>query len=167
MAVRHILVERSPEAVWSTLSDPRAYASWVVGTAHTQPGTGTWPEPGTTLEYSAGVGPLTFDNRTIVRICEPPRRLELEAFGGLLGTARIAIEIIPWGNHALVVVDEHPLRGAGGWLHSLPLDFVLQLRHRRMLSRLAAVVEKAAAQQEDRGTAAPLADLPGGGRPHA
>jgi hypothetical protein len=76
-----------------------------------------------------------------VRRCKAPKRLELEAFAGRLGTARIAIELIAWGSGTLVIVDEHPLQGPGSSLHTAPSEALLHLRHRSMLSRLARAVE--------------------------
>ncbi|MFE6499035.1 hypothetical protein [Kitasatospora sp. NPDC057738] len=76
-------------------------------------------------------------------MCDSGHRLELEAFAGRLGTVRIAIELIAWGDATLVIVDEHPLRGLSGSLHSAATDLVLDLRHRRMLACLARTVEEA------------------------
>lgn len=144
MAVRHQLIKRPPEAVWAVLEDPALYCDWVVGTSSSRPKDGDWPKTGSTLEYTVRLGPYTAEGETVVRLHEPPRRLELEAKSGALGTARIAIEVRPWGDETLVVVDEHPLRGPGGLLHNTVLDALLQLRHRAMLRRLADVVEKEA-----------------------
>ncbi|MEV3987441.1 SRPBCC family protein [Streptomyces sp. NPDC049837] len=144
MAVRHQLIKSPPEAVWAVLSDPSRYSDWVVGTASSRPKDGDWPKPGSALEYTVRLGPRTASGETVVRLCEPPRCLELEAQSDALGTARIAIELRPWGDETLVVVDEHPLRGPGGLLHNTVIDALLQLRHRAMLRRLADVVEREA-----------------------
>ncbi|WP_433854558.1 SRPBCC family protein [Streptomyces kronopolitis] len=143
MAVRHQLIKRAPAAVRAVLSDASRYADWVVGTAHSRPDEGRWPEPDSTLAYTVRVGPWTLNGHTVVRRCEPPENLELEVDSGPLGTARIAIYVRPWGEHTFVIVDEHPLAGPGGTLHNAALDTFLQLRHRSMLNRLATVVENA------------------------
>ncbi|MGI5479001.1 SRPBCC family protein [Streptomyces lavendofoliae] len=143
MAVRHQLIKRPPEAVWAVLEDPSRYSDWVVGTSSSRPKTGDWPQTGSALEYTVRVGPWTADGETVVRLYDRPRCLELEAKSGALGTARIAIEVRPWGDETLVVVDEHPLRGPGGLLHNTVIDALLQLRHRAMLRRLADVIEGA------------------------
>ncbi|WP_028812153.1 SRPBCC family protein [Streptomyces flavidovirens] len=142
MAVRHQLIRTSPEAVWEVLADGSRYSDWVVGTSDSRPGKGHWPEVGATIDYTVCVGPWTLTGKTIVRRAAPPHELELEVDSGPLGTARIAIEVRPWGEDALVILDEHPLRGVGGALHNAALDAVLQLRHRSMLGRLAKVVER-------------------------
>ncbi|MBC9712801.1 SRPBCC family protein [Streptomyces sp. TRM66268-LWL] len=141
MAIRHQLIRRPPDALWEVLRDEARYCDWVVGTHSTCPGDGDWPAPGSSLRYTVRLGPKEVEGFTVVRRHEPPRVLELEAHSGPFGTARIAFDIRPWGEHTLVVLDEHPLRGLGGALHNSALDTLLHLRHRRLLSRLARVVE--------------------------
>nr|WSW65899.1 SRPBCC family protein [Streptomyces sp. NBC_00995] len=141
MAVRHRLIKRSPAEVWEVLSDAERYGDWVVGAAKAQVDAGQWPELGATLRYEIRIGPLTLHNRTVVRRSEPTTVLELEADSGPLGTARIAMDLRPWGEHTLIIFDEHPLRGPGGALHNGLLDAAQQVRHRLMLSRLARLCE--------------------------
>lgn len=148
MAIRHRLIKVSPEAVWEVLSDGRRYAQWVVGTAESHPVRGQWPRRDAAIEYEIRLGPLSLRNETVVRYCEERRHLELEAHAGLLGTARISVELRPWGEHCLVIVDEHPLRGTGGMLHNAGFEALIQLRHRTMLARLARLCE-----QNERGEA--------------
>ncbi|MDF0374773.1 MULTISPECIES: SRPBCC family protein [Streptomyces] len=143
MAVRHRLIRRTPEDVWRVLSDAERYGDWVVGTARAEPDEGRWPDVGAALRYEIRIGPLTLHNRTVVRRSEPASVLELEADSGRLGTARIAMELRPWGGNTLLIFDEHPLRGAGGALHNGLLEVAQQVRHRAMLGRLAHVCEDA------------------------
>ncbi|MYS21324.1 Uncharacterized conserved protein YndB, AHSA1/START domain [Streptomyces sp. DvalAA-14] len=146
MAVRQHLIERPPRQVWDVLADAATFSRWVVGVADSEPGAGDWPQLGAELLYKVVVGPWTGTGRTAVRRVEPPHLLELEADSGPLGTARIAVEVRPWGRtESIVVIDEHPLRGSAGTLHNLAVDGFLQVRHRSMLSRLAAVVEESGA----------------------
>ncbi|MFF8288785.1 SRPBCC family protein [Streptomyces sp. NPDC016309] len=141
MAVRHQLIKRPPEEVWAVLEDGSRYGDWVVGTSASWQKDGDWPKTGSAIAYTVRLGPYTVEGETVVRLHEPPRCLELEARSGALGTARIAIEVRPWGDETLVRVDEHPLRGPGGALHNTVIDAFIQLRHRTMLRRLADVVE--------------------------
>ncbi|WP_405900358.1 SRPBCC family protein [Streptomyces sp. NBC_00727] len=143
MAVRHRLIEASVADVWRVLADPSRYSDWVVGTSDSQPRNGSWPEVGSSLTYTLGIGRWSVQGRTIVRRCEAPHVLELEADSGRIGTARIALEIRQWGDNALVTLDEHPLRGPAGKLHNTAIDAVIQLRHRSVLARLAQTVESA------------------------
>ncbi|MDK1348563.1 SRPBCC family protein [Streptomyces sp. 378] len=149
MAVRHRLIRVPPSAVWDVLADGRRYAEWVVGTSESHPVRGQWPRTGAAIHYEVRLGPARLENETVVRHCEEGTRLELEANAGVLGTARIAIELRPWGEHCLVIVDEHPLMGAGGRLHNVGFEALIQLRHRAMLARLARLCEAQANQEGD------------------
>lgn len=142
MAVRHRLIRTAPHQVWDVLADPSRYADWVVGTSDSHAARGSWPELGSALEYTVRIGPWTFAGTTVVRRVDAPRELELEVDSGPVGTARVAIEVRPWGEESLVIVDEHPLRGIGGALHNAAFDALIQLRHRDMLRRLADVAEE-------------------------
>ncbi len=141
MAVRHRLIKAGPQQVWDVLADRSRYAEWVVGTASSRPCRGQWPEVGSALAYDVRIGPATLTNETVVRRCVTGSALELEAVAGPLGTARISIELRPWGEHCLAIVDEHPLRGTGGMLHNMAVEGLIQLRHRAMLARLARLCE--------------------------
>lgn len=142
MAVRHQLIRRPPQALWTVLGDESRFHEWVAGTHSSSPGEGDWPKTGSTLHYTVRLGPKEFEGFTVVRRHEPPRALELEAHSGPLGTARIAFDIRSWGEHTLVILDEHPLGGVGGALHNSALDALLKVRHRRMLGQLARVVKE-------------------------
>ncbi|MEI7031705.1 SRPBCC family protein [Streptomyces pratensis] len=148
MAVRHHLIDRPPSAVWSVLEDTSLYGVWVVGTSASRPERGRWPETGSSITYALRLGHKEFTGRTVVRRIDRPGALELEAESGPLGSARIAFDIRPWGDKTFVIVDEHPLRGVGGFLHNALLDSVLQIRHRTMLARLARLVEEGAAETD-------------------
>ncbi|MFB8352869.1 SRPBCC family protein [Streptomyces niveus] len=143
MAVQHRLIERPVADVWAVLADGSRYGDWVVGTSGSRPQEGAWPEVGSSITYTIRLGRWSVSGSTVVRRCEEPGVLELEADSGRLGTARIAVEVRPWGENALVIIDEHPLRGPGGLLHNTVVDALIQLRHRSMLARLAEVVENA------------------------
>ncbi|MFI5977470.1 SRPBCC family protein [Streptomyces sp. NPDC051452] len=141
MAVRHRLIKASPDVVWDVLADGTRYGDWVVGTASSEPKRGQWPQEGSSIGYEIRLGPFSLGNETVVRRCREKSVLELEARAGFLGTARIAIELREWGRHCLVIVDEHPLQGAGGTLHNSGFEVLIQLRHRTMLARLARLCE--------------------------
>lgn len=145
MAVRHRLIERSAADVWAVLADGTRYGDWVVGTSESTPEKGAWPRVGSSIAYTVRLGRWSFTGRTVVRRCDAPNVLELEAESGRLGTGRIAVEVRPWGEDALVTIDEHPLRGPAAKLHNAVADVLIQLRHRSMLARLAEAVEKTAA----------------------
>ncbi|MFE5659917.1 SRPBCC family protein [Streptomyces sp. NPDC056517] len=142
MAVRHQLIRRTPGAVWAVLADPTLYGEWVAGPSRSTPLDDSWPSPGSRLRYTIRLGPWATEGVTTVRYEETGRELELEASFKSLGTARIFLQLRPWGEETLVVCDEHPLRGLGGTLHNPVSEAALQLRHRGMLARLATLVEQ-------------------------
>ncbi|MEV6573600.1 SRPBCC family protein [Streptomyces sp. NPDC051577] len=149
MAVRNQLIHRPPHAVWAVLADPNRYEEWVVGPSDSKPLDQTWPDVGSRLGYTVRLGPWSTEGVTTVRYVEPGRELELEASFKSLGTARIFLQLRPWGEETLVICDEHPLRGLGGTLHNPAVEALLQLRHRGMLARLARVVERGRAAEKD------------------
>ncbi|MFD7433060.1 SRPBCC family protein [Streptomyces sp. NPDC059861] len=163
MAVRHRLIKAPPDTVWAVLADGDKYPRWVVGPSDAEPVRGQWPHTGAAIRYEASLGPLRLSNETVVRRCEEGSELELEAHAGPLGTARIDIELRQWGEHCLVLVDEHPLQGTGGLLHNAGFEVLIQLRHRAMLRRLARLCEEEARQGARRtaATAASSGAAPG------
>ena len=154
MAQRQQLIKCPPDQVWNVLADGTSYAQWVVGTQHILHVDPSWPAVGAHLRFRVGIGPLNFQDSCVVRICEPGRRLELEAKAEPFGTARIAIELIPWAEHTLVILDEHPLLGPGARLQGPPSELLLHLRNRRMLANLARTAIKQQAAAYDRAPAA-------------
>jgi uncharacterized protein YndB with AHSA1/START domain len=143
MAVLNVLVDCGPPRVWEVLSDGWAYADWVVGTRHIRHVDDRWPEPGAQIHYTVGVGRWTIEDVTTVRLVEPGHRLELEAYAGRVGSARISIALLQWGeDRTLVILDEHPLSGPGARWHSVLVDALLRIRNRRMVRSLARVVRE-------------------------
>jgi uncharacterized protein YndB with AHSA1/START domain len=136
------LVERRPEQVWEVLADGYAYAEWVIGTSEIRAVDDGWPARGTAIHYTVGWGPLSLRGRTTVRQVETGHRLGLEADAGLLGSARIVIELSEWGDGTVIVLDEHPLRGPAYWLHSAMSEALLLVRGRPMVNQLARVVAR-------------------------
>ncbi|MEE1760209.1 MULTISPECIES: SRPBCC family protein [unclassified Streptomyces] len=149
MAVRHRLIKVSPQTVWDVLADGTRYAEWVVGTSASEPVRGQWPQVGSAIAYEIRVGPWRLSNETVVRYCDEGSELGLEARAGVLGTARISVELRPWGPYCLVIADEHPLQGMGGQLHNVGVEALIQLRHRTMLARLARLCEAEGTPQRE------------------
>jgi carbon monoxide dehydrogenase subunit G len=101
----------TPAQVWSLLSDGHRYADWVHGTKEIRDVDAGWPEVGTAIHYTAGIGRLTYKGETTVRLCEPERQLELEVHAWPVGTVRVNVVIEPSDQGSIVTLDEHPLRG--------------------------------------------------------
>lgn len=139
MAERQQLVKCPPHQVWQVLANGESYAQWVVGTQEIIHADPVWPAVDAELRFRAGIGPLHFEDSCTVRVCEPERRLELEAEAYPFGTARIAFTLLPWGVNTLVLLDEHPLQGPGARLQGPASEFLLHVRNRRVLGNLARV----------------------------
>ncbi|MET8471969.1 SRPBCC family protein [Streptomyces sp. NPDC006422] len=139
MARTRRLILSSPSEVWALLSDGYRYGEWVTGTQRVLDVDPAWPAVGTALKVRVGLGPLTLDDTSTVRICEPEHRLELEAKADPFGAARIAMNLIPWAEHTLFVLDWHPLRGPGTRMHGLPVDYLVAVRNGMMLTKLARI----------------------------
>ncbi|MCX4849302.1 SRPBCC family protein [Streptomyces sp. NBC_00893] len=133
------LILSSTSRVWDLLSDGHRYGEWVSGTRQIIAADPHWPEVGARLQVRVGVGPLVLDDTCVVRICEPERRLELEAKADPFGAARIAMNLIPWGENTLFVLEWHPLRGPGTRMHGLPVDYIVSIRNGMMLTKLARI----------------------------
>lgn len=139
MARNRRLILSSPAQVWGLLSDGRRYGEWVSGTQQVLEADPHWPDVGARLQVRVGVGPLVLDDTCVVRICEPQRRLELEAKADPFGAARIAMRLIPWGENTLFTLDWHALRGPGIRMHGLPVDYLVRIRNGMMLTKLARI----------------------------
>jgi len=143
MAVLNVLVDRTSDQVWDVLSDGWTYADWVVGTRHIRDVDPNWPEQGAQISYAVGVGNWMIRDVTTVRHVEFGKRLELEAYAGKMGSARISISLLPWGeNRTVLILDEHPLTGPGAWWHTVVTDALLRVRNRRMVRELARVIHE-------------------------
>src|SRR5947199_90898 len=118
MARDRVVVAAAPERVFEVLSDPFAYGHWVVGTRQVLGAEGSWPQPGSSLRYDAGVGPLRVRDQTVVlsavararsreRACARAVVLPLaaEACGGPRGARR---ETRHLERHLLSTIEPRP-----------------------------------------------------------
>lgn len=141
MAVLNLLIDRPRDAVWNVLRDGWTYARWVAGTQTIREVDDTWPEVGSKIHFTAGIGPLKFDDVTYVRHLSEDH-LELQAYAGDFGSARVSIRLMDWGeDQTLVIIDEHPLTGPPARFHNALVELLLRLRNRRMAASLKGVVE--------------------------
>ncbi|WP_199549265.1 SRPBCC family protein [Streptomyces sp. N35] len=142
MARNRCLILSSPPEVWDLLSSGPRYGEWVTGTQQVLAADPHWPDVGAQLKVRVGMGPVTLDDTSTVRVCEPLRRLELEAQAGQFGAARIAMKLIPWGENTLFILDWHPIRGPGSRMHGMPVDYLVKVRNGMMLTKLARIAER-------------------------
>jgi uncharacterized protein YndB with AHSA1/START domain len=111
MAVTEIDVAAPPERVFEVLADAKSYEHWVVGAKEIRGADPGFPDPGTRLHHTIGVGPLALEDTTEVIGLERPRRLLLEAHLGPVGSMRIALDLEPRAGGTHVVMTEEPVEG--------------------------------------------------------
>lgn len=141
VAVNEIEIAASPEAVFDVLSDPAAYAHWVVGAKEIRGADPGFPQPGTRFHHTVGVGPLTLKDHTTVVELEPPRRLVLEANLRALGSALVTLDLHPQGAGSRIVMTERPSRGLPLRIGHKLGDVLLRGRNFLSLEQLKELVE--------------------------
>src|SRR3954471_4437936 len=144
MARNERLIPASPERVFAALSDPDAYAEWVVGSEVIRDADETWPAVGSRFHHRVGVGPLKVNDHTEVLAMEPARRLELHAKARPLGTAKVALDLERRGGGTLVTMVEDGGDRLTRLLFNPLTHFLVRRRNDeslRRLERLAAARE--------------------------
>ncbi len=123
------------------LSDPEAYADWVVGADSIRGADPTWPAVGSRFHHRVGASPLTVSDHTEVLEVDAPRRLVLRARARPIGTAIVRLELAPESGGTKVTMTEV----AGDPLSRLvlnPLTYPLvHRRNREALRRLKRIAE--------------------------
>lgn len=148
MAENRVHVEAPPEAVFEVLCDPASYLLWVVGSRHIRGVDETWPQPGSRLHHTVGLGPLTDHDATEVLDIDPPRRMRLEARAWPFGTAEVDITLTEGGGGTDLLVRETPLRGPAARFDNRLVELGMHLRNALGVRRL-----RRWAEERHRGTA--------------
>ena len=138
MAHNEIHVDVPPAAVFEVLADPRLYGNWVVGASTTVAVEGRWPEPGATLHH---VQAFFLHDTTTVLVCEPERRLVLEARARPIVIAEVDIRLAPEGDGTRVTMDEVAKGGLLGALPKPVSDALLYVRNIETMRRLKRLAE--------------------------
>ncbi len=144
MAIVERIIEASPERVFAVLADGWTYSDWVVGTAHIRDVDPGWPAVDSRLHHKAGPWPLSLHDSSQVVICEPGRRLRLDAGLWPLGEAVVDIRLEPAGtDRTRVIMHEDFQRGPLLAARNKINDLVLHKRNVESLRRLADIAENA------------------------
>lgn len=149
MARNRTMVEASPETIFAVLSDPRAYARFVVGSKKVRHFEPAFPEPGSGFHPTLGVGPLVLRDSTRVVEAEPRRRLVLHAGMRPFAVNRTAFRLEPRGELTEVEVEEYPVAGPAARIWNRGLDGILWLRNAELLRRLKKLAERRQAQRAE------------------
>jgi uncharacterized protein YndB with AHSA1/START domain len=133
-----------PAAVWDALADAGGYGYWVVGSKIIRDADATWPEPGSKIHHTVGLGPFEIADETESLEADEPRRLQLRAKGRPLGTAKVTLEMTPKDGGTVVSITENP----DGLFRPLalipPLQLFSGLRNAESLMRLEELAMRSA-----------------------
>ena len=138
----HAPMRAGADRIFAELADGWAYVGWVVGASHIRDVDAGWPEVGSKIHHKVGVWPLVIADSTESLACEPGRRLLMRAKGWPLGEATVEIVLDERGPSLTeVTIREAPTAGPGHWLDNPVQRWLLRLRNRETLRRLADRVE--------------------------
>jgi uncharacterized protein YndB with AHSA1/START domain len=140
LAKNELFIDVVPDRVFEVLADAHSYEHWVVGAKRIRHADSGWPEPGTRLHHSLGVGPLTLNDNTKVIESDPPHHLVLEARGRPFGIAHIEFNVK--GERGGSRVELHEWLVEPRLLAALNPVFapLIRLRNTETLRRLTSVV---------------------------
>jgi uncharacterized protein YndB with AHSA1/START domain len=144
MARTKIRTTASPEQVFAVLTDPGAYADWVVGAKQIRAVDEAWPAPGSAFHHSLGAGPAMLNDSTTVTELDAPRRLVLCGRARPLTTMAIELDVHPVGEATEVTITERAATGAPRWLigpAAWLMDVLIHLRNVESLRRLRKLAE--------------------------
>lgn len=140
MSVNERTLQCSPDDVFRVLADGWLYPAWVVAAARMRNVDAGWPSPGTRLHHSIGTWPLLINGTTSSLEWHPPHHFAVEARGGLIGTARVVLDVTPSSRGSLVRMTETAVRGPARVIPVLP-DLLLWWRNTEALRRLGFLCE--------------------------
>ena len=141
MARTVVVLEAPPTRVFGLLEDPRSLAYFVVGTKKIRKFDPHWPDSGTKVHHSVGVGPLVLHDETEVLESLPPDRLVLEVRLRPFGLFKVEFTLSAHQTGTELTVDEYPVAGPA----SVPglsevVDRLIKLRNIEMGRRLRELV---------------------------
>lgn len=141
MAHNELLVHAPVEAVFAVLCDARAYQDFVVGSKKVRRFDPAWPEPGSELHHTVGVGPLGLRDKTTSVSCGEPTDLVVRPHVRPFVVTETHFHLEPRGGATLLAVDEHAVAGPLRPVWPGPLDGMMSLRNRLVLRRIARLAE--------------------------
>ena len=143
MAVNTTVVDAPPESVFSVLSDPSSYATFVVGTKRIRRFDPRFPEQGREFHHTLSVGPvpIVWDLSRVEEVVDG-RRLVLRAQMRPFAVNRVAFTLRPADGGTEVEVEEYPIEGPAALLWNPAFEALMGLRNAEMLRRLRQLAER-------------------------
>lgn len=142
MAHNEIDVAAAPERVFDVLSDPRAYARWVVGSQRIRRADAQFPAPGAAFDHAVGIGPLRLKDHSAVQQCERPRLLRLLVKARPFTQAHVTLRLHATAAGTRVEMDEQPADTRSRLFMNPLTDPLVRLRNHESLRRLKALAER-------------------------
>jgi hypothetical protein len=149
LARNQTVVDAPVHTVFAVLSDPRAYDDFVVGTKRVRRFTPTWPQAGSVLHHTLGIGPLILRDLTWVVEVNEPHHLVLRAQMRPFSVNRIRFSLRPQGDGTKVEVEEYAIEGPAAAVWGPLLDRIMWLRNKELLRRLKRITERRLARQTE------------------
>jgi carbon monoxide dehydrogenase subunit G len=140
VAVNECVIDAAPERIFSILADAHSYERWVVGAQAVRHADPTWPEAGSRLDHTIGIGPLTLKDNTKVLESDPPSCLHLEARGRPFGIAHVEFDVAAEGTGSRVRLREYVVRPRVLAALNPLFGPLVRLRNAETLRRLTDVV---------------------------
>ncbi len=138
-----------PERVFGVLEDPRSLAYFVVGSRNIRRFDPRWPELGTKVHHTIGLGPFAIRDTSEVVAVDPPSLLVLDARVRPLGALSVMFSISGGASGAMLTIEEHAVRGVLSWpVVRVVVDALLTWRNRWMGRRVQRLVERRERQRE-------------------
>lgn len=142
MAITSLEIETSPERIFATLLDARAYERWLVGCKRVRAVDQRWPEPGSRFHHEVGLGPLSLkDSTTVTEVDHAARSLTLEARARPAGIAAVRISVETGGAGAKVTMEERVASGPAKLIPKPITDVLVHARNKESLRRLKDLLE--------------------------
>lgn len=128
---------------FEVLEDPRSLRVLVLGARRIRRFDPDWPDPGSVVHHSVGLFPFLVRDTTIVRACEPPHRLVLEARVQAVGVFTVTFDLTGHGDGTRLAIGEEV---TGGFLSLPPIrplsEAVVMLRNRVLARRYKRLVDR-------------------------
>jgi hypothetical protein len=147
MAHTETIIHARRETVFAVLNDARAYQRFVVGTKRVRSFDPRWPEPGTALHHTVGVGPLGLRDKTEATDIHPPDRVVVRPHIRPFVVTESTFQLEGRGDDTLLRLDEYAVGGPLRPVWPGPLDGLMALRNRLVVRRIARLAEERQAAQ--------------------
>ena len=140
MSTNHIDIPTSVDTVWAVLADPRQYTRFVVGNKRIRSFDPAWPDLGTKIHHTVGVGPAMVRDESEVMEVQPPTLLRLATKLRPVGVSQTTFSLEPTGRGTTrASIEEHFYEGPATRVWTPVLETMLAARNMELLRRLRRI----------------------------